>query len=102
MSDRESPIPKNLWPAFQEYDPAALTLERDADLIIQRTLEHGAWEDVRWLFAAYGRERIAAFVRQHGARMLSPVVFNYWRKLLNVRRWRPSPFPTAREEVWPY
>ena len=105
MSEQKRPpgsIPGSLRAAFQEYDLAALSLDRDADLIIQRTLEYGDWEEVRWLLATYGRERIVAFLQERGERLLSPVAFNYWRKLWNVRRWRSSPFPTAGKEVWPY
>ncbi len=93
-------IPKSLWPYFQEYDPGALDLEKDADLIIQRTLEFGAWEEVRWLFAQYGEQRLLAFLRRRGERLLSPVAFNYWRKLLGVKHWRRSPLETPKGEVW--
>lgn len=93
-------IPPGLWPHFQEYDPDRLDMKRDADLIIQRTLEFGTWNEVRWLFAAYGRQRIAAFLRQWGERQLSPVTFNYWRKLLGISNWQTSPFPTAKGELW--
>ena len=50
-------IPAGLVPYFQEYDPAALNLQGDADLILQRTLEYGTWEEVRWLFGIYGARR---------------------------------------------
>jgi len=93
-------IPPGLWPHFQEYDPARLDMKRDADLIIQRTLEFGTWNEVRWLFAAYGRQRIAAFLRQWGERQLSRVTFNYWRRLLGISNWQTSPFPTAKGELW--
>lgn len=94
-------IPPGLAPYFQEYDVAALDLRADADLILQRTLEHGTWEEVRWLFGVYGAPRVRRFVREHGERWLSKVAFNYWRKLLRVRRLRRMPFPTARGELWP-
>lgn len=95
-----SNIPTGLHPYFQEYDVTALDLRRDANLVIQRTLEFGAWEEVRWLFGALGSRRIRRFVREYGERWLEPVTFNYWRKLLRIRKWRRSPFPTAREEIW--
>jgi len=41
-------IPSGLWPHFQEYDPRRLDREQDADLIVQRTLEHGTWEEDIW------------------------------------------------------
>jgi hypothetical protein len=100
-TDEWSPqIPQGLWAHFQEYDPARLDMERDADLIIQRTLEFGTWDEVRWLFAAYGRQRIGAFLRQWGERQLSRVTFNYWRRLLGISNWQTSPFPTAKGELW--
>jgi hypothetical protein len=93
-------IPAGLWPHFQEYDPLTLDLERDANLVIQRTLEHGTWDEVRWLLTAYGAPRIRAFLRERGERLLSRVTFNYWRKLLRIRRWRHSPFALPKGEVW--
>ena len=79
-----------------------LDMERDANLILQRTLEFGTWEEIRWLFTVYGATQIRKFVRVYGERMLSPVVFNYWRKLLRIRKWRRSPFPTSKGELWKY
>ncbi len=99
-SVKTNQIPEGLWPYFQEYDPARLDLGEDADLIIHRALEFGTWEEARWLFATYGRQRIRAFLRRRGERLLSPVTFNYWRKLLGVNKWRPSPFPTSKGELW--
>jgi hypothetical protein len=93
-------IPSTLRPYFQEYDPQTLDIDHDANLIIQRTLEHGTWDEVRWLFATYGRARLRTFLRQRGERLLSRVAFNYWRKLLRIRRWQRSPFPTAKGELW--
>lgn len=100
QSPAAASIPAGLVPHFQEYDARSLDLDRDANLIIQRALEYGSWEDVSWLFGIYGKERIGAFLRERGERLLSPVAFNYWRKLLDIQQWRASPFPTPRDEVW--
>jgi hypothetical protein len=102
MSESETnhQIPDGLRSQFQEYDPSFLDLEKDADLIIQRTLEYGGWDEVRWLFASYSGQRIRLFLRQRGERLLSPVTFHYWRKLLKVNRWRHSPFQTPKGELW--
>lgn len=93
-------IPTGLHPYFQEYDVAALDLKRDANLIIQRTLEYGTWEEIRWLFGIYGARRVRSFLRRYGERWLRPVDFCYWRKLLRLRQWRQAPFPTAKGEIW--
>ncbi len=95
-------IPAGLQPYFQEYDFSRLDLDEHANLIIQRTLEFGEWDDLCWLFATYGRRRIRLFLREHGERWLRPPVFNYCRKLLHIRKWNKSPFPIAKGELWPY
>ena len=95
-----SHIPTGLKPYFQEYDIARLNIARDANLIIQRVLEFGTWDELRWLFETYRSKRIRLFLREYGERGLKPVTFYYWRKLLGVRRWKKSPFPTAKGELW--
>lgn len=93
-------IPAGLKPYFHEYDAERLSFEQDANLIIQRTLEFGTWEEVRWLIGVYGARRIRLFLRQHGVRWLSPVVFGYWRKLMGIRKWQVSTLPTPKGELW--
>ena len=95
-------LPASLKPYFQEYDPAQVDIMQDATLVIQRALEFGTWEEVRWLFETYGTKRIRLFLQQHGERSLRPVTFSYWRKLLGVRKWRKSPLPTPKGELWKY
>lgn len=93
-------LPAGLKPYFQEYDYFNLDLDAHANLIIARALEYGTWDDVRWLFEVYGTDRIRRYVRRFGERGLNPVTFNYWRKLLNIRRWRRSPFPIPKGVLW--
>jgi len=93
-------IPIGLKPYFQEYDIKRLDIAQDANLIIQRVLEFGTWDEIRWLFETYRSKRIRLFLREHGERWLKPVTFYYWRKLLDVRRWKKSPFPTMKDELW--
>jgi hypothetical protein len=98
MSMRPLAIPFSLLPYFQEYDLANLRLRKDANFIIQRTLEYGTWNELRWLFRVYTRQRIQRFLCEHGERLLKPVTFNYWRKLLRIRHWQPAPF--GKGELW--
>lgn len=95
-------IPSSLWPYFQEFDPQRLDCKADADLIIQRTLEYGTWEEIRWLIAFYGVERVRKFLRRHGERLLSAPSFTYWRKLFEVKHWQRSPFRDEAKQVWPF
>ena len=93
-------IPAGLEPYFQEYDLDILDIEQDANLILQRTLEFGTWDEVRWLFRRYGAKRVRAFVRQYGEKWLRPATFNYWRKLFKIRKWRQNALPTHKGELW--
>jgi len=64
--DAQAGLPPGLMIHFQEYDLSQLDLNDCADLVIQRTLEFGTWEETRWLFLIYGAERIHVFLRQRG------------------------------------
>jgi hypothetical protein len=98
MTKAAKPIPNSLQPYFQEYDLTDLRLSRHANLIIQRIMEFGNWDEIRWLFHFYSRRRVQRFIREHGERWLKPVTFNYWRKLLGIRRWQQPPFREG--ELW--
>jgi len=93
-------IPERLKSYFQEYSLDQLDTKRDANLVIQRILEFGNWDEIHWLFELYGSRRIRRFIREYGERWLKPVSFNYWRQLLRIRRWRTSPFPTPPGGTW--
>ena len=69
---------------FPEYDFEAMSLEHHSGVIIERLLERGTWEQVRWLFAIYGEERVAGWVRRHGFRLLSKRSFALWRLALGI------------------
>jgi hypothetical protein len=69
---------------FPEYDFHAIDLDRYRGVIIERLLERGTWEQVRWLFATYGEECVALWVRLHGFRLLSRRSFALWRVALGV------------------
>ena len=65
MSAQPQQVPHSLQPYFQEYSLEDLHLRRDANLIIQPTLEYGTWDEMRWLFQVYTRQHIQRFLREH-------------------------------------
>jgi hypothetical protein len=75
--------PDSAW-LFPECDFEAMDLEQHSGVIIERVLERGTWEQTRWLFATYGEARVAAWVRQHGFRLLSGRSFALWRLALGI------------------
>ncbi len=95
-------IPKTLAPYFQEYEFSTLDIEKDADLIIGRTLEFGGSVELKWLFKTYGSRRIKEFVRTRGYRILSKRGFNYWRTVLRIRRYKKPDWLTNKYLLWRY
>jgi hypothetical protein len=69
---------------FPEYDFETMTPERHESVIIERILERGTWEQLRWLFAVYGESNVAEWVRRHGFRLLSKRSFALWRLALGI------------------
>lgn len=93
-------IPPTLTRYFQEYRVEDLDLERDADLIIERTLEFGTQDELRWLFATYGTGRIQDFVRRRGFRRLSRRAFTFWLRVLGIKEYGRPPWLTERLRLW--
>ena len=93
-------IPRSLQPAFQEYDLEKLDLERDAFTIIERTLAYGDREELRWLFARYGQERIIEWIRQAGWWRLPRRRFGFWTAFFDIHDYRRNPW--GKKGIWPY
>ncbi len=79
-----SDIPSSLAPFFQEYDLTKLDLERSAGTIIERTLQYGNREEIRWLFQTYPQQRIRDWVAQWGAVALTEPHRTFWTLILDL------------------
>ncbi len=87
-------IPRSLTPCFQEYDLEALDPAKDGHLILERVLAYGNRQELRWLFAQYGRPRIMDWVQQWGARRLPWRRYTLWCVMLGLG---PPTRPKGRE-----
>lgn len=67
--------------------------------IIGRVLDEGDSEDLAWLFAAFGRSEIEAWLRRRGGRRLSLRSRRFWSAALGVPAAPPHPLAEA---LWPY
>jgi len=77
---------------FPEYDFDSMRPKRFASVIIERVLERGSASQIRWLVAHYGKRMVATWVRQYGYRRLSRKVFEYWRWVFGIKRYRRPPW----------
>lgn len=93
-------IPPTLAPFFQEYALEKIDATRDWELVVERTLAWGNREELRWLFARYGRERVADWVRRKGWGFLPKRRFNFWCLMLDVTD--PQKRRGWQARVWPH
>ncbi len=65
---------------FRNVRLETLDPERDAQMIILTVLTYGSWGQIKWLFMAYGWDRISAVVRADilGLRVLPESVRVFW------------------------
>jgi hypothetical protein len=100
MNPPSAALPDSLAAFFQEYDFHALDLDRDRDLIIERTLGAGNLPELRWLFSRFPRAIIQAWVQHRGAARLPYRRFNLWRVILDIEHFDHPRY--WRQTQWPY
>ena len=79
-----SNIPASLAPFFQEYNLEHLNPERSAATIIERTLQFGNREEIRWLFSFYSRQSIRDWVWRWGGMALPEPHLTFWSLVLDI------------------
>ena len=68
--------------------------------MLAQILEAGDRADLAWLAREFGRESIAAFVRERGGRKLSARSRRFWCRALGIADTETQPHPLA-EQLWP-
>ena len=89
-------IPVSLRPFFQEYVLEDLDPERSAFTVIERTLAWGDRRELQWLFAIYGPERLAEWIRQAGWRRLPRRRLLFWLCVFDLTDYERG------ERIWPH
>ncbi len=87
--------PSSAW-LFPDYKFEQMNPHDYANVIIERTLGRGSWEQIRWLFEQYDHKVISRWVRQHGYRRLGKRAFHYWRWMLGITEYRRPPWERRR------
>ncbi|MEW6061122.1 MAG: hypothetical protein AB1600_04180 [Bacteroidota bacterium] len=89
---------------FWDVQMDTIDIVKHADYIIERFLEYGTLEGIRWLRAVYGDERIKYYILHRGYKTLSNKTLNFWKLLLNLEReecLQPSSLNSSRK-YWNY
>lgn len=75
-------LPKELHRYFWDTDPMKVDLRRHRRFIIERLLEFGDEEAIRWVRRTFGDDAIGEVVRK--SRRLSKRTANFWRLILGI------------------
>lgn len=78
MNAATARIPKAIRPLLWDTDAETLDPGQHPEYVLERVLERGSPEAVRWARDLFGDERIRGFLRADGSRRLSPRTLNYW------------------------
>jgi hypothetical protein len=77
-------IPTEFRSLFWEVDVNNINLEAHANYVIERFLEYGTWEGIRWLRTIYADDQLICFIKEKSFRLRSPKTLNFWRLMLNI------------------
>lgn len=92
-------IPSDMAWLFPEYAFPVMDVQTHQGVIIERVLERGSWEQLRWLFATYGEAAVADWIAKHGFRLLSRRSFALWRLVLNVEQYHAPDWAIAAKQL---
>ena len=95
-------LPSDCARLFPEYDLEQMDLKSYEGVIIERVLEKGSWEQLRWLFTTFGENRVANWVREHGFRLLSKRSFALWQLALGIVNYKAPEWAIEGKnlEIW--
>lgn len=96
---KQPDIPPDMAWLFPEYAFGAMGVQTHSGVIIERVLERGSWEQLRWLFSTYGEASVADWVGKHGFRLLSKRSFALWRLVLNVETFVAPEWAIAAKQL---
>ncbi len=97
-------IPENLKRYFWDTDVAKLSLKKHATYIIERVLEWGNIEAVKWLRDIYAEKTILQVLNH--SRRISDKSTNFWRVIFSSNNILPICTPKSserkQEKIWKY
>lgn len=79
-------VPRQFHNVFWEINPENLDTEEYPEYIMERILEYGTLEGVKWLRKTFGDEKIKQYITSRTARRrLSTRTLNFWQIILKLR-----------------
>lgn len=95
----KSEIPSSTASFFQEYAFDDLDAQRHQRLVMERILAFGNRQEIRWVFANYGRPAVEEWLQEDGCYMLPKYRYRLFCTILDLPR---VEHPRARKRIWPH
>lgn len=97
-------IPKRLQKYFWDLNPAKLDTAKYPEYVIERLLNLGDLEAVKWVWDTFDRQKIIEVVKT--GRQITPKTANFFTKLLNIKSKEVFCLQRASQPkpgvIWPY
>lgn len=78
-------VPKKFHDVFWEVNADELDTEKSPEFIMERILNYGTLEGVKWLRETFGDEKLKEFITsEKGRRRLTTRTLNFWQVILKV------------------
>jgi hypothetical protein len=98
-------FPKHVLDLLWEYDlEDPQVLDRLGRIVVERVMERGGWESMRWLLRVCQKSELREFLEHRGRRVLPPRELRFWSWATGV----PEPIAKSwvlqareRAEKWP-
>lgn len=83
-SDMLNSLPSKFYSCFWDVDPKKMNLQKYDRFVIERLLEYGDFDALKWLKKNYGEEKIIASLKN--TRNISIQTANFYSCLFNIPR----------------
>ncbi|MCS7048188.1 MAG: hypothetical protein NZ483_02680 [Verrucomicrobiae bacterium] len=95
-------LPDEVRPLMWDVDPAQIRLDQHRNFILDRVLEYGTMDAVRWAERTYGRGGIREYFLARGQRVLSQKTQAYRRLILQLDACTTTSSPPPKNRLWSY
>ncbi len=95
-------LPEEVRRLFWDVDPCALDAKAHRNFVLDRVLEYGGMDAVRWAEKTYGLAGIREYFVARGHRVLSRKTRSFWRLILNLEPCTTQSSASPKNPLWPY
>ena len=97
-------IPPSVRKLLWEYSKDEVVAgEGWESVIIERVMQHGCWDDMRWLLQTFDRKRLRTYLERRGRRALAPRELRFWARVCEVSDLEQDSWvreSRTREQAW--